>query len=413
VRVAIIGAGAAGLASAREFSERGHDVTVFEQGAQAGGIWAYQAEVEDDLLGLTPTHKVYSSLYENLRTNLPSDVMAFKGFPFDSSGGGDDDWPRFPHHSCVKLYLERFIERFNLAPMIRLQQKVESVEPLNEGTTWRVTVAASAAEEFDAVAVCSGHFSEPRVPRLQGITDFQGELRHSHNYRRAADFRGQRVAVLGRGASGADIVQELLAEAAAVYWCGFEAPRDNGTFYTRPFPEKITRNGMLHAGVETEVDSILFCTGYRYELPFLDESIVIAHDNYVAPLYKDILPPAFPRLAIIGLPFLVVPFPLYAMQAKWFAASLDGELTIPTPAKMLASCQHKEAELRAAGVKQRHFHRLGEHQEAYYNDLALECGGEALPNWFAVVVKEAQKVRQANPANFRDVPLSSPRRAHL
>lgn len=413
MRVAIIGAGAAGLASAREFSARGHEVTVFEQGEQAGGIWAYQAEVEDDLLGLAPTEKVYSSLYDNLRTNLPSDVMAFKGFPFDSRGGGNDDWPRYPHHSCVKLYLDRFIEHFKLGPMIRLGQKVSSVAPVKNGSSWRVTCTASAPLDFDAVAVCSGHFAEPRVPALQGLADFRGELRHSHNYRRASDFSGQRVAVLGRGASGADIVQELLPEAAAVFWCGFAEAKDHGALHIRSFPERLTSDGIGLADGEIAVDTILFCTGYRYELPFLDESIVTVNDNYVAPLYKDILPPEFPRLGIIGLPFLVVPFPLYAMQAKWFAASLDGVFQLPDKGAMLKTCQDKESELRAAGVKQRHFHRLGERQEAYYNDLALECGSEVLPSWFTAVVVEAQKVRQANPANFRDVPLSTPERAHL
>ena len=50
-RVAVIGAGAAGLAAARELTREGHDAVVFEQGAELGGVWVFDADVEDDLTG--------------------------------------------------------------------------------------------------------------------------------------------------------------------------------------------------------------------------------------------------------------------------------------------------------------------------------------------------------------------------
>jgi len=57
-------------------------------------------------------------------------------------------------------------------------------------------------EEFDAVLVCNGHYSEPHLPAIPGAADFPGLLMHSHNYRTAERFKGQQVAVVGASFSG-------------------------------------------------------------------------------------------------------------------------------------------------------------------------------------------------------------------
>ena len=107
MKVAIIGAGAAGLVTAHELIRADHDLTVFEQDDHVAGVWQYHEGVEDDLLGHTQ-NRVHSSLYDSLQTNLSRDLMAFLDFTFDTAGGGQDDWPRFPHHTQVAEYLNRF-----------------------------------------------------------------------------------------------------------------------------------------------------------------------------------------------------------------------------------------------------------------------------------------------------------------
>ncbi len=61
---AVIGAGAAGLVTARELRREGHSVTVYEQSANVGGIWDFHEECEDeDLLGRNPKRRrVHSSM---------------------------------------------------------------------------------------------------------------------------------------------------------------------------------------------------------------------------------------------------------------------------------------------------------------------------------------------------------------
>ena len=68
----------------------------------------------------------------------------------------------------------------------------------------------------DAVMVCNGHYSEPRVPEIDGQGSFPGRQVHSHNYRTRDAFAGQRVLVVGAQSSGIDISREIAAVAKQV-----------------------------------------------------------------------------------------------------------------------------------------------------------------------------------------------------
>ena len=94
LRLAVIGAGAAGLAAARELRREGHAPVVFERAAAVGGTWLYAAPAApSDPLGAAATH---SSLYASLRTNLPRETMGFLDFPFAAEAPGSADHRRFP-----------------------------------------------------------------------------------------------------------------------------------------------------------------------------------------------------------------------------------------------------------------------------------------------------------------------------
>ena len=94
----VIGAGAAGLVAARELLREGHSPTIFEQGSRPGGVWVYTDDVEE---GAAPVGApVHSSMYRNLRTNLPREVMSYSDFPFTRVWR---DARRFCGHEEVRL----------------------------------------------------------------------------------------------------------------------------------------------------------------------------------------------------------------------------------------------------------------------------------------------------------------------
>jgi cation diffusion facilitator CzcD-associated flavoprotein CzcO len=391
LHIAVIGAGAAGLVTARELQRAGFRVTIFEQTATVAGVWAYTPETEADPLGQRG-ERIHSSLYASLRTNLPRDLMAYTDYPFDTAGGGHDDWPRFPGHACVREYLERFARDSGVLAYVRLNARVARIQP-DARDGWSLLVIAGASEQrlrFDAVAVCSGHYSAPRVPHLAGAGEFPGEQLHSHNYREPSRYRDRRVALLGTAASGLDLSREIATVAAEVYWCGAlfdelaDAARSAGKLRRMPGIEALQPDGRLRLrdGTVTEpVDALIYCTGYLYRYPFIAPSLISVDDNWVQPLYRDILHVDYRTLAFIGIPFRVVPFPLFEMQARWFARLLDGAFALPSSSALRADTAASIEALRASGVKQRHFHQRSIDCFPYLDALADECGIAPAPDW--------------------------------
>lgn len=186
LRLAVVGAGAAGLAAARELRREGHAPVVFERAAAVGGTWLYASPAPaaaTDPLGAAATH---SSLYASLRTNLPREVMGFLDFPFTAARGSVVDTRRFPGHEEVLRYLEDFAQRFDLYGLVRFQTEVVGVRR-EAGGRWAVTSrklgekGEQDEELYDAVVVCNGHYSEPRIASIPGNDSPLNELVIEHN----------------------------------------------------------------------------------------------------------------------------------------------------------------------------------------------------------------------------------------
>ncbi|XP_020890188.1 putative flavin-containing monooxygenase FMO GS-OX-like 11 isoform X2 [Arabidopsis lyrata subsp. lyrata] len=203
--VAVIGAGAAGLVAARELRREGHSVVVFERQKQVGGTWIYTDHIEPDPLSVDPTRSVvHSSVYGSLRTNLPRECMGYRDFPFTIRSGVSEsrDPRRFPSHSEVLAYLQDFAKEFAIEEMIRFETAVVKVAPAvdsdgGEGIgKWRIESMEKEKkvrcdEIYDAVVVCNGHYIEPRLAEIPGISSWPGKEMHSHNYRTPEPFRDQ------------------------------------------------------------------------------------------------------------------------------------------------------------------------------------------------------------------------------
>jgi len=183
-KVCVIGAGPAGLVSARELRKEGHKVVVLEQNEDVGGQWFYQPNVEEeDPLGrssgsINGELKVHSSIYSSLRLTSPREIMGYSDFPFLAKKGRD--MRRFPGHKELWLYLKDFSEAFGLREMIRFNVRVEFVgekEEEDDVKKWivrsREKFSGKVMEEiFDAVVVATGHYSHPRLPSIKGILLF-------------------------------------------------------------------------------------------------------------------------------------------------------------------------------------------------------------------------------------------------
>ncbi|XP_076932071.1 flavin-containing monooxygenase FMO GS-OX5-like [Bidens hawaiensis] len=221
LHVAVIGASVSGLVTARELLRESHRVTVFEKSDQLGGTWVYDGRVEEgDCLDLDPSRTIFhSSIYASLRTNLPRPLMGFSDFKLEDKSYGD---PRsFPGHAEVLKFLQDFTNEFGVTEVIRFNSEVLRVEPQDNNVfvvEWRTTEGGSEEAVFDAVVVCNGHHTEPRVADdVPGIEEWSGKQVHSHNYRIPEPYQDQVVVVIGSGASAFDISREIATTAKEVH----------------------------------------------------------------------------------------------------------------------------------------------------------------------------------------------------
>lgn len=202
MRVCVIGAGVAGLVSAKVLKHDGFDVTVFEKDSTVGGVWAP------------------SRAYPGLRTNNPRETYAFSDFSYPDASD------EFPTAGQVQAYLEAYAEHFGLEPHLRLSTEVVAVSrrtPRDDGSHpgFRVTVrpvegdGPPESHDFDHVVVCNGVFSKPYVPRLEGRERFAGAQVHSSEVVHAGMLRGRRVVVVGAGKSALDCAAVAAHEAAS------------------------------------------------------------------------------------------------------------------------------------------------------------------------------------------------------
>ncbi|MEU2258663.1 NAD(P)/FAD-dependent oxidoreductase [Nocardia xishanensis] len=190
-RVAVIGAGVAGLVTAKVLRDDGFDVVVFEKEPAVGGVW------------------IESRTYPGLRTNNSHDTYAFSDHPYSRSAD------MFPTAAQVREYLGSYVRRFRLEPHLRLSAEV--IELSRQGPVFEVEVRSGSDFTtwfFDFVVVCTGVFSEPHVPEIEGMQRFVGRLLHSSQATDPALFAGQRVVVVGAGKSALDLAAWAAAHAS-------------------------------------------------------------------------------------------------------------------------------------------------------------------------------------------------------
>ncbi|XP_070290559.1 uncharacterized protein [Salvelinus sp. IW2-2015] len=470
LRVAVVGAGAAGLCAARHILSRPDTFAppvVYELAEHVGGTWFYEERTGSYDNGLS----IHSSMYRNLRTNLPKEVMMFPDFPFDPQ------LPSFLPHQEVQKYLERYCQSHCITPHIRFSTVVDEVSPVvTEGkgpmTTWEVTSRDKSGsrntETFDSVFICSGHYSDPHIPSIPGLERFKGKVIHSHSYRHPEPFSGQSVVVLGAGASGLDISLELGRSNAQVTLSHGKPtlpfPLPYGVHQATPV-EEIQEDGSLRFqdGSITQAQVLLLCTGYNFSYPFLEPARLglEVQEHLVTPLYRFLMPPAFPSLFIIGICKIICPFPHFHCQVRlmvmliilffveqnvWlphpsltiscsfsllllfcsfpsfslsinlslslfpsfsqvqFAlAVLEGSVALPSQAEMEEEAQGEMARKVERGVQLRHMLKMDKEQWGYAQTLAQTGRFAPLPPVTQSLYEEVWRQRQVHPQNYRQL----------
>ena len=199
MHIAIVGAGFAGLSTAKILKALGHEVTVYEKDDEVGGVWAA------------------SRRYPGLTTQNVRSTYALSDFPYPA------DYPEWPSGAQVQAYLAAYARRFQLEPHLRLRTEVLQAEPAADAGSWQLDVVDLATGQrgqhrFDYLIVCNGTFSQPKIPDFEGAADFQaagGVICHSSQWPGDAAVQGRHVLLVGYGKSSCDLAQAVSAQAAS------------------------------------------------------------------------------------------------------------------------------------------------------------------------------------------------------
>jgi cation diffusion facilitator CzcD-associated flavoprotein CzcO len=192
-RVVIVGAGFGGIGLGIKLKASGlTDFIILEKSDSVGGVWR-------------------ENRYPGAACDVPSHLYSFSFAP-------RADWPdKYASQSDILDYLRQCACKHGLETHIRFGAEVAEAR-WDEGIgRWIVRTCKGQTFEAQSLVTATGQLSRPAVPQLPGLERFAGAAFHSAAWPRDCDLSGQRVAVIGTGASAIQVVPAIAPQVAKLY----------------------------------------------------------------------------------------------------------------------------------------------------------------------------------------------------
>ncbi len=202
----VIGAGIAGLFQLYRLRELGLSVRVFETGTGVGGTW-------------------YWNRYPGARFDSESYTY---GYAFSEDLLKEWNWTEhFSPQPETLRYLNHVADRFDLRRDIQFSSRVTAATWDEAARRWQVTLENGDSFQARFLITAIGPLSAYTMPRIPGVDDFQGQSFHTYKWpHQKVDFSGKRVAVIGTGATGVQVIQTIAPECGSLHvfqrtpnWC--------------------------------------------------------------------------------------------------------------------------------------------------------------------------------------------------
>ncbi|KAK7054193.1 dimethylaniline monooxygenase [Favolaschia claudopus] len=262
-------------------------------------------------------HRAPHGVWKSLTSNVPAPLMHFNGLPFPP----ETPWS-MPQDMLVR-YIRSAYSFFGINsndenPRISYGTRVELVEKrfdengMERG--WRLTLkkfdrsGTSSCkevwwtEDFDAVVVATGNFNAPFMPSIPGLQEwsrrFPGSIIHAREYRRPEMFTNKSVLMVGAGTSATGISVDIHRFVKHKrHFLSFRRHANSTTplDFLRTLPHDVqivpgierfhASNGTIQFSDGTtlsDIDHIIFSTGYQYTFPFLPQ-----YHNSSIPINKE------------------------------------------------------------------------------------------------------------------------------
>ncbi|KAL2876602.1 hypothetical protein SGCOL_008180 [Colletotrichum sp. CLE4] len=196
VRAIVVGAGISGITAGILLPAKvpNLDLVVYERNKDLGGVW-------------------YNNVYPGVRCDVPAHA-------YQATFAPSTDWTEaYATGSEIQSYWQGVAERFDVRKYIHFKHSVSSAEWSEEKAKWVVQIQTDdgvITDEANFLITATGHFSDPKLPQYPGIDKFKGHLRHTSNWDPKFDAKGKRIAVIGNGASGLQVLPQLQKVATSI-----------------------------------------------------------------------------------------------------------------------------------------------------------------------------------------------------
>ena len=400
-RFAVIGAGACGMATAKYMTEAGFDVTVFEKGTKIGGLWCYQND--------SGMSAAYATLHINTAKNVTcfsdfkfdGDVQAFpdhqdmykflnayadhfdiqRRIRFDTEvtdvrpaftpGREEPKWEVETADGTIEAFDRVFVANGHLSKPAHVAQfqndfkgrymhVFDYEEPANH-VGERVCVVGAGNSGLDVISdVCVGAKRTVMVARTGVVvgpkllfgfpfTDLTWKL-NKHWIPGFVRDRTIRALVF--------LIQGSMTRLGFPPLADRVHPSTNATAVQHIAYNRVeVKQGIeriegktIHFvdGTAEEFDTLIAATGYRIDLPFLSSDIVPVSDDNGIDLYKNIIPPEWPGLYIMGMFNTDTALnQMFEWQAQWLRQFELGKAMLPSADEMWADINAYRAWVRS------------------------------------------------------------------
>ncbi|KAJ5290272.1 uncharacterized protein N7443_010525 [Penicillium atrosanguineum] len=192
IKVGIIGAGIAGITAGVLLPAKlpGLDLRIYDKNADVGGTW-------------------FENTYPGVRCDIPAHA-------YQSGFSPNTQWTEeFAQGAEIRDYWQGVARKHNVYQYVRSQQQVNKTEWLATEGKWKVTIAHLDGsnqiyeEKLDVVINAIGHFNAWKLPDYEGVENYRGALFHSSNWDHTIDLKGKRIALIGNGASGLQVLPSI------------------------------------------------------------------------------------------------------------------------------------------------------------------------------------------------------------
>lgn len=244
--ILIIGTGFGGLGLAIRLKQAGiDDFVLLEKADSVGGTWR-------------------DNTYPGAACDVQSHLYSYSFAP-------KHDWTRkFAGQSEIESYIQQCVSDYQLESHIRFGQEVARAEYDEKLARWFVHTTDGEQYRCALLVSAVGQLNQPAYPSISGQDQFAGISLHSARWDHAVDFAGQRVAVIGTGASAIQFVPELVPQVKQL------------TLLQRSAPWVIPKPDRLFAKIEQRLFKAVpwYDKFYRKSLYWLNESRAIGFTRF-------------------------------------------------------------------------------------------------------------------------------------